>query len=199
VEELAGGVIKVTRNGVVSQYTLQSNTEVQVFGLAGNDQIFLTGLLRHVLVDGGSGNDLIDARGVTSSQTTLDLRGGSENDILIGGAGNDLLDGGSGNDLLLGGAGNDTLKGRDGNDILLGGLGNDVLEGGDGNDILLGGSGNDTLRGGEDNDLLIGGPGDDSLRGDDGWDIVYDWDPTAQRLLNAVLATQPSWVRDFVG
>jgi VCBS repeat-containing protein len=199
VEELAGGVIKITCNGVVTRQTLLPETEIQVFGLGGNDQIFLTGLLRHVLVDGGSGNELIDAKGVTSSQTTLDLRGGSGNDILIGGAGNDLLDGGSGNDLLLGGAGNDTLKGRDGNDILFGGLGNDMLEGGDGNDILVGGSGHDTLRGGEGNDILIGGPGNDSLSGGDGSDIILDWDPTAESRLKGILATLPSWVRDFVG
>jgi Ca2+-binding RTX toxin-like protein len=199
VEELAGGVIKVTKNGVVSQQTLLPATVIQVFGLSGNDQIFLTGLLRHVLVDGGSGNDVIDATAVMSSLTVLDLRGGSGNDTLIGGAGNDLLDGGSGNDLLLGGAGNDRLRGGSGNDILLGGLGNDVLTGDDGDDILLGGSGDDCLNGGNGKDILIGGLGNDGLDGGPDSDLVYDWSSTAQKLQEGILATQPSWVRAYVG
>ena len=199
VEELAGGVIKYTVNGVMNQVTLAPNVEVRVFGLDGNDEIFLTGLLRNALVDGGDGNDFIDAHRVTSALATLDLRGGSGNDIIIGGAGNDLLDGGTGDDLLLGGAGNDTLRGRDGNDILLGGFGNDLLEGGNGNDILLGGSGNDRLRGGSGNDLLVGGPGCDDLDGGSGFNVVLDWDRFAEATQNRILAQQPSWVREFVG
>ncbi|WP_133407096.1 calcium-binding protein [Parashewanella tropica] len=68
--------------------------------------------------------------------------------------GNTLI-GGRGNDLLQGRAGNDVLRGGEGNDILDGGPGADILEGGPGNDRLItevgidiradGGAGNDTL------------------------------------------------------
>ena len=199
VEELAGGVIRVTKNGVLSQQTIQADRQVQVFGLGGNDQIFLTGLIRPVLVDGGGGNDWIDARGVTSSFTSMDLRGGDGADTLIGGAGHDRLDGGIGDDLLVGGAGHDELLGGNGNDFLVGGLGNDVLEGGNGDDVLLGGSGNDTLKGGLGNDVLIGGDGIDGLDGGAGINLVLDWDPLARTTQTLLLSRQPSWLRDFVG
>src|SRR5262249_24680266 len=57
---------------------------------------------------GDAGNDTLDARGSTA------------NNILIGGAGTDTLQGGSGRDLLIGGAGGDTLHGNGGDDILIG-------------------------------------------------------------------------------
>ncbi|MEP7157786.1 MAG: right-handed parallel beta-helix repeat-containing protein [Chloroflexota bacterium] len=199
VEEQTGGLIKVTLNGVVTNYTLLPSTEVQVFGMAGNDQIFLAGLTRNATVDGGDGHDLINAARVLASQVTLTLLGGSGNDIIIGSAGDDLLDGGSGNDLLLGGAGNDRLNGGSGNDILLGGIGNDVLDGDDGHDILLGGSGDDFLRGGKGKNILIGGPGNDKLDGGPGLNVVLDWNSTAQKLQDNLLKTHPSWVRNFVG
>lgn len=88
------------------------------------------------------------------------INGGSGNDTLFGGPGNDQLNGGSGNDILFGGAGNDELKGDSGNDTLDGGAGNDEVEGGSGNDVAIyvmaenigardeydGGAGIDTLR-----------------------------------------------------
>ncbi|HEX7115844.1 MAG TPA: hypothetical protein VF193_11995 [Steroidobacter sp.] len=90
------------------------------------------------------------------------LVGGNGNDTLTGGAGDDTLIGEAGIDLLRGGDGNDTLKGDAGNDVLEGGAGDDVLEGGDGVDTLRGGAGNDTLTGGAGNDVIDGGAGDDT-------------------------------------
>jgi len=60
-------------------------------------------------------------------------------------------------DILVGGAGNDKLEGGDGNDIVTGDAGNDHLIGGAGLDMLIGGAGNDHLVGGADDDVLIGG------------------------------------------
>jgi len=77
--------------------------------------------------------------------------------VLNGGTGNDHLKGGAGDDILHGGPGNDKLEGGSGNDILTGDSGNDLLIGGDGLDILIGGAGNDQLFGGPDDDILIGG------------------------------------------
>jgi len=108
-----------------------------------------------------------------------ELIGTSDADELVGGAGNDTLDGRRGDDMLDGGAGNDTLLGRRGADKLYGGRGDDALSGdggddrlfgGRGNDLLEGGAGNDVLRGGRDDDVLIGGAGDDVMRGDAGAD-----------------------------
>lgn len=111
-------------------------------------------------LDGGAGNDLLDATAALESVTLL---GGSGDDTLKGGRGDDLLDGGAGNDRLFGAAGDDQLFGGDGLDD---------LDGGDGNDVLFGQFGNDTLRGGKGNDQLSGGAGHDSLLGQDGSDTL---------------------------
>lgn len=86
------------------------------------------------------------------------LRGGSGNDVLVGGSGNDQcsdtapvrkrecgLVGGPGNDLLVGRGGNDALWGGEGEDELFGGPGDDILAGGPGNDLLTGGPGTNEL------------------------------------------------------
>ncbi len=67
--------------------------------------------------------------------------------------------------LMVGGAGNDTLNGDPFADELQGGEGSDVLNGALGNDTLIGGADNDTLNGGLGDDLFIGGAGDDSIDG----------------------------------
>lgn len=110
----------------------------------------------------------------------MSLMGGWDDDVLVGGAGDDVLTGLWGNDKLLGGAGNDQLSGDWGNDLLDGGAGNDVLSGGWDNDKLYGGAGNDQLSGDWGNDLLDGGAGDDVLKGlwDDDklfGDVGNDW------------------------
>jgi Ca2+-binding RTX toxin-like protein len=60
-----------------------------------------------------------------------------------------------GNDLLLGTAAADLLNGKGGNDVLLGGYGDDEVLGAAGNDILNGGAGDDQLVGGIGNDTAV--------------------------------------------
>ena len=107
------------------------------------------------------------------------IRGGDENDVLVGLAGNDIIvgqagndniDGSEGNDYLIGSPGNDSLAGGAGIDILEGNAGNDNIYGSEGNDYLIGGQGADTLKGVAGNDTLIGGPGADILAGGLGQD-----------------------------
>ncbi|MEV7004499.1 calcium-binding protein [Streptomyces sp. NPDC093982] len=103
--------------------------------------------------------------------------------MVVGGAGDDRLNGGPradrligddpasaglraatpGNDTINGGPGNDTISGLAGNDTLNGSAGNDTLNGDDGNDTLNGDQGNDTLTGGQGNDTHNGGEGNDTL------------------------------------
>ncbi|MFY3385578.1 calcium-binding protein, partial [Paracidovorax sp. MALMAid1276] len=98
---------------------------------------------------------------------------------LLGGAGNDTLQGQEGNDTLDGGEGSDYLYGGEGDDVLLGGAGNDYLYGDAGNDTLDGGVGNDYLAGGEGNNTYLFGKGD----GNDTIGGVYD---TAADKLNVL-------------
>jgi VCBS repeat-containing protein len=153
------GLVTVRVNDVARTYCHVSSLRVEALG--GDDEVWLRGLTMSTTVDGGDGDDCIDASAITARGVIL--HGGAGNDRLTGGAGNDRIDGGSGHDQLYGGCGND---------VLVGGEGNDCLYGGDGNDLLDGGAGNDQLRGGKGNDLLIADAGDDYLKGEDGNDIL---------------------------
>lgn len=67
------------------------------------------------------------------------------NDVVLGTAGNDSINGGGGDDVICGGAGNDVLTGGNGNDTLYGGAGNDVIAPGNGTDVARGEAGSNTL------------------------------------------------------
>jgi Ca2+-binding RTX toxin-like protein len=74
----------------------------------------------------------------------------------------------AGNDILVGGAGNDTIDGLGGNDVMDGGAGNDTLTGGPGADRLSGGDGDDTLIFDAADLEVKGGEGFDTARSTDG-------------------------------
>jgi Ca2+-binding RTX toxin-like protein len=141
------------------------------------------------LYDGGSFEDVI------GSDFADEIEGNYRDNVLLGRAGNDDIDGEDGFDLLDGGAGDDHLDGgghdhhfnhvyydhshddhdhwhhdqHDG-DVILGGDGSDTLWGKSGDDWLDGGNGDDLLYGGSGNDVLLGGAGNDKLWGNSGDD-----------------------------
>ena len=127
-----GGAIAV-RGGTP---TVANTSQIQVFGLGGNDQI-------------------------TLNEST----GALPRANLFGGIGTDVLTGGAGGDQLFGQAGNDTLVGRGGFDLLFGGSENDTLTGGDADDQVFGESGDDRMvwNPGDDTDLNEGGVGTDTV------------------------------------
>ena len=93
-------------------------TSVSIQGGAGDDHIevdsALLGSDSHVYeLLGGAGDDRIKLTGKNTSYSGL------------------LLDGGSGDDAILGGKGNDTIRGGAGFDVIAAYDGNDVIEGGD--------------------------------------------------------------------
>ena len=173
-------VVTTPLTGTATSLTLFSPTGDQVFRLSGiSVALSPTQLQRSVL-------DIFFAA----------------NDTILGGAGDDLLDGHTGTDSIVGG---------DGNDVILGGAGADVIDGGDdvdtvsyaaqaapiavsfaaagastvvtstGNDSLrnienvLGSSGNDTITGHATtavHNLFNGGAGNDRLDGGAGDDTV---------------------------
>ena len=114
------------------------------------------------------------------------LRGGSGDDVLIGGGGPDELDGGTGRDVVsyagrpdpvtvTVASGADDGAPGEGDDVLaverlVGGRGSDVLTGGGGRERLDGRAGNDRVDGRGGSDVLVGGAGDDVLAGADGDD-----------------------------
>jgi Ca2+-binding RTX toxin-like protein len=60
--------------------------------------------------------------------------------IVLGGAGNDKIDGDHGGSVYVGGAGNDDIKAGKGRDVLIGASGADTLDGGQGDDVLVAGA-----------------------------------------------------------
>lgn len=172
-----------------------------VFGVAGDDEIYVNNDQFDSVLDGGAGDDIIIA---LENSTVI---GGTGNDTLtgaktvLGGAGDDTL---AGSGLLDGGAGNDTIDGRNytvtvggipvsgsaflggtGNDTINGGGGPDSINGEEGDDLIYGNAGNDQIDGGDDDDviygelgddILDGGNGDDLVDGDAGMDVVFGGD-----------------------
>lgn len=140
-------------------------------------------------------NSALAALGLTGAGND-EIRGGEDTDVILGGGGDDfLLGGGNGFqefDFLVGGDGNDTVDGEAGDDIVFGGPGDDELRGGTGNDHLeseggddrffgeagddriFGGAGNDSLFGGSGNDELFGEGADDLLDGGTGQNVITD-------------------------
>jgi Ca2+-binding RTX toxin-like protein len=93
-----------------------------------------------VFVFAGEGNDLVQMLPSAAAHWRAELHGEDGNDVLIGGAKDDLLDGGAGNDVLVGGAGASYLDGGDGRNVLIGGAGPSTLIGGSDDDVLIAGS-----------------------------------------------------------
>jgi Ca2+-binding RTX toxin-like protein len=133
--------------GAGNDRLVMTGTGIDV-GLDGDEDIY-TAPVDTIYIDGGDGDDIIDASAYTSTPTTggkLDLYGGPGNDKLTGTVRPNYLYGQDGDDTLYGGDGIDRLYGGPGNDILYGGPGNDRFFAEptlDGNDILRGGTGSD--------------------------------------------------------
>ncbi|WP_281276203.1 choice-of-anchor L domain-containing protein [Aliishimia ponticola] len=142
-----------------------------------------------------SGTDDANRLEGTAANETINAFGGD--DILIGGLGNDKLNGGDGVDTASyetasagvevylnagksrGADGYDTLTeienltGSAHDDRLIGDSGDNHLVGGDGADIIKGNGGNDSFDGGAGDDVIRGGAGDDMMQGGDGSDIMF--------------------------
>ncbi|UOM33500.1 calcium-binding protein [Acuticoccus sp. I52.16.1] len=90
-------------------------------------------------LNGGGGDDTMDARDLEAGRVALTQSGGEGDDQLIGSQGDDLIQGDAGNDTLVGFRGSDTMEGGDGDDLM-------VWNNGDGSDTMDGGAGDDTAQ-----------------------------------------------------
>ena len=163
------------------------NIRDSLFGGKGNDT--LRGAGSSSYLEGGEDNDTLFVANTT--QTSPFASGfitiGIERTTLLGGAGNDSLQGsigefGGGRNLLDAGDGNDTIRVFSTQDTAIGGAGDDFivsatvtalssggaqssLPGFAGRNFLDGGTGNDTIVAAFSTDTMIGGDGSDSLSG----------------------------------
>ncbi|MDT5036262.1 MAG: hypothetical protein QOE03_1447 [Micromonosporaceae bacterium] len=148
---------------------VDANSVEQVEGGSGNDVINATFTTLQYSLTGGPGNDRLTGGfslfGGTGDDVLTFPAGRPAGSLMKGNAGNDTLTsngtGGGGN--FTGDAGNDTIIAGSGSDSLFGDDGDDTLIGGPGDNFLSGGAGNDELRGGLGNDTASGGDGDDTF------------------------------------
>lgn len=134
-------------------------------------------------IDGGAGNDTIDAGGAVGDR---DFIGGDEgNDLLIAADGT-LAFGGTGDDTLVG-ATNDVLFGEEGNDLLLAGQSTRGF-GGEGDDtFVIGPDVNGAELHGEDgNDTFEASAGNNEIHGEAGDDLAV-WTMTGPQTSNSLI------------
>lgn len=134
---------------------LTTNQKVVVQSSASNVQVLINDVIdpsfsalsaagvSKITITGGTGDNVIDLRGVTSSNFS---RAGGVTVLVNAGAGKDTVFGSGFGDQLNGEADGDSLDGGNGNDTLDGGAGLDVLTGGAGSDNIIGGTETDTLK-----------------------------------------------------
>ncbi|MBI3445787.1 MAG: tandem-95 repeat protein, partial [Magnetospirillum sp.] len=119
---------------------------VTLVGNAGND--LLNGTSGDDLLLGGKGGADYHYSGGSHGGHCGDIVASSTNDVINGGDGNDVIFGDAklaNGQIMVTGAGNDILDGGAGNDTIHGGGGNDTIHGGSGDDIMFGDQGADTF------------------------------------------------------
>ncbi|MGD1940758.1 MAG: calcium-binding protein [Leptolyngbyaceae cyanobacterium] len=104
---------------------------IPIFGTEGNNTLIGTQTDDNLMYGFGGDDALFSNGGINQGNVTF------SSNILLGGAGQDLLISNNGNDVLLGEGGNDDLVGGNGDDILYGGPGTDSLNSGSGEDIYV--------------------------------------------------------------
>ncbi|HND53793.1 MAG TPA: calcium-binding protein, partial [Pirellulaceae bacterium] len=170
------------------------NDKIKIIAADDPQKYPLTALVQ---LNGGLGDDILIYQGTGDATIHGDagndqLEGGGGENWLFGDDNDDRLTGGYGTAMsfLVGGEGNDTLDGdqgptmmgafvyqnvgyaENGNDVLNGGQSVNVLRGGAGDDKLYAGPKGDDLDGGMGNDYLEAGAGSDKLVGSRGDDTI---------------------------
>ena len=160
-----------------------AHTSLPNFTSSSDDAMILNTLISRK--SGGDDALFVVLEDVSITQTTdlfiFDISGDGQDNIIYGGAGDDIIDGdGSsgrgGDDTLYGGAGGDHLNGGYGEDTLYGEGGADTINGEEGENYLDGGAGADQIYGGTGRDVIFGGAGSDFINGEDGDNYIQGED-----------------------
>jgi Ca2+-binding RTX toxin-like protein len=116
--------------------------------------------------------DICSVRGCPDTDGADRLLGSKQGDLIVAGAGDDIVHAGDGQNVVYGQWGNDTI---------LTGAGVDTVYGGGGNDVIRTGAGDDTIFSGPGRDVVAAGKGDDHIIGNDGERDVIDCGPGDDR------------------
>lgn len=157
-------VIGNLRGDTVMPFTAKS---VVVDAGDGQDIIYGSGQGGNVIL-GGNDNDILHGANYSIRSKEKDVA----TDVIVGGAGNDLIDGMGGKDIIHAGEIDEHLdksSNYEKGDWVNGHLGDDDIYGSRGHDLLQGGSGSDTVHGGAGNDVILG---DGDVIFDSKWKIV---------------------------
>lgn len=143
-----------------------TDNDDEIEGTEGRDVI--VGLNGKDTIDGKGGNDLIcSGHGLGGFRY-------DDNELVLGGPGNDHIDGGPGPNELRGGDGNDVIRAHKLIDYIYGDGGDDTIWAGAEDDEVSAGTGNDVLFLGEGRDFGSGEVGNDRVHGGLGWDFLGD-------------------------
>ena len=164
-DEYSDHVGTLTQNLAPAKNKLLEEFGPQIFDdVSSNDYQF------HVLNIQILKDDVSDVVGLHIDSALNNGDGVLSDNLVVGNALNNRIEGLSGDDILWGLDGSDIINGGEGNDVLVGGRDNDTLSGGVGKNYLYGGEGNDHLYAQSesslsdlDADYLFGEEGDDSL------------------------------------
>ncbi len=116
----ADNVIVNATNGDDVVTVTGSGPTAQVRGLAA--QVSVSGAIAgsdRVTINARAGDDVVDASGLAATSALLTANGDDDDDVLIGGDGNDTLNGGAGDDVIIGGLGTDVINGAPGDDVVI--------------------------------------------------------------------------------
>jgi len=133
--KLAGTLDGSAGDGAADQVTVEATSGDDVAVISGDAngvsvvglpaQVNVTGMdgtLDHLQVNGGDGDDVLDARNVAAGAIGLVLDGGAGNDVILGSAGDDVLRGGEGDDIIIGGGGHDIIDAGPGDNVVIQGF-----------------------------------------------------------------------------
>ncbi|NPD67799.1 hypothetical protein HPQ61_13705, partial [Acetobacteraceae bacterium] len=112
-EQAAGDkVVLVDMSNITTDDLIFDGTHPNDVGYGLMAQNFFAAILAQQPIRAGTPGGTVN----TISSATVNIVGGSGNDLLIGDTRNNIINGGAGNDVLMGGGGNDTLIGGPGAD-----------------------------------------------------------------------------------
>ena len=124
---LSNGLLTVTGTSGNDTITISvSGSNIKVAQTGSSTKSFSSSSVHKIKVSAEGGNDTVTVSSSITKPCTLD--GGSGNDNLTSGGGNDVIDGDAGTDALHGGNGNDTLDGGTGDDFFDGNAGNNTAD-----------------------------------------------------------------------
>ena len=188
VTQNANGSVSFDVNGETYEVELARGQEITIRAGDGNDTIEIdSDVTVNFVIEGGEGDNVISALGSGDDR----IHGGTGNDVITLGEGNNYVYGGAGDDTIsVLGAGRNVLYGGEGNDAITGGQGIDYIDGGMGDDRIDGVSGQNILVGGLGNNVIHSGTGDSRVyAGDDstvvnngGQDVIYATEAISDRI-----------------